>query len=300
MKHFVLIFSLLAAGLTASQSSFAIDLKKEFKKLVDKEKQKLEEQKKKEQEKKKEEERLKEEEKKKAAAPAAAPQPAAANPEEKMKGAWTKLPNATNGCSSGLYMNKLSPKFWEMSGRITSCFMLSLLDLQTLEKLAGAAVFSSGPHKPGAINFNSTKSFGNYNKRFVDWAVQNAIPGEKDVGFRAATYQIYVDYLQNNVEWFLATIYALEVNPEKFARLQKAYRDALASPNGVSSPEGLLSGMLKGLPQDAASPGVVGFWVRRSIDGTDGSFKLGLEKLVSTYTPDRLAAVKAKSLERPR
>lgn len=300
MKHLVLIISLLVLGLTASQPSFAIDLKKEFKKLVDKEKKKMEEQQKKEEEKKKEEERRKEEEKKKAAAPAAAPQPAVGNPAEKIKGAWTKLPEASNGCSSGLYMNKLSPKFWEMSGRITSCFMLSLLDFQTLEKLAGAPIFVSGPHKPGAVNFNSSKSFGNYNKKFVDWAVQNAIPGEKDVGFRAATYQIYVDYLQNNVEWFLATIYALEVNPEKFARLQKAYRDALASPNGLSSPEGLLTGMLKGLPSDASSPGVVGFWVRRAIDGTDGSFKLGLEKLVSTYTPERLAAVKAKSLERPR
>lgn len=300
MKSLALLLAFLVTGFTGADPASAFDFKKEAKKFIEKEKKKYEEQQKKEEEKKKEEQKKKDEEKNKAAAAAAAPAQPASNPLEKFKTAWTKIPSSTNACSSGLYMNKLVPKFWEMSGRITSCFALSLIDMQTLEKLAGVPVFSSGPHKPGAINFNSTKSFGNYNKKFVDWLVQNAIPAEKDVGLKAATYEIYTDYLQNNVEWFLATIYALEVQPEKFARFQKAYRDALASPSGLASPENLLYGLIKGLPSDASSPGVIAFWTRRSIDGTADSFKQGLEKLVVTYTPERLAAVKAKSLERPR
>jgi hypothetical protein len=215
-------------------------------------------------------------------------------PAQRIKFAWENFPFYQNGCTQWDKPHKLAVKFDDSSGLTTACRVLGLIDLATLEKMSGQPVFSSGPHADKKMNLGSV-TFGQFNPKFVRWAVNNAIPGSKDKAFRLATQKIYEDYFQVNVESFLKTIYALESRPKFFKKIKSDYAAAVKSKKYILTSM-FFSGAYEQLPAGGTNFREVAFWVRRSTDGSALPLKQGLEKLVKTYTPGRFKEVKKEAL----
>jgi hypothetical protein len=209
---------------------------------------------------------------------------------EKIRYAWQKIPQATNIYSpSG---DTVFPKNLEdESGGMISAHLMSIYSLDQLEKMSGNPPYirTKGPDgKPIRVKFAQV------NPKFVDWAVANAIPAATDTAFKSATLQIYKEYLSKTVEVFLRAIYGLESNPKKYASMVQEYKDAINDRRGLMGPESFIARIMKGLPDGTGAPITVGFWLRRTMDGSAPGLKAGLEKLVKTYTPERLGAIKGQ------
>jgi hypothetical protein len=212
---------------------------------------------------------------------------------ERIRLAWIKIPEARN--SRWPNSPDTIPKNLEDNyGNTISDYLLFLLDINTLEKLSGQPIYikNSEVDKDGKPK---PYQFDHYNKKFVEWAVLNAVPASTDAAFKAKTNVIYKDYISLTAELFLRAIYGLESNPKKHAAMQKAYLDAMNSKGGLRGPEAFFATQMAGLPEGIGAPATIGFWLRRGLDGSAPALKSGLEKLINTYAPDRLAALKAEA-----
>jgi hypothetical protein len=214
-------------------------------------------------------------------------------PSERIRYAWNRFSSGRSGCSAKSKAFPLTPHFDDGDGMITACRVLGLVDMRSLEKMSGMHVFSAGPHTVDDFNWSSV-SFGHFNPKFVDWAVNNAIPAASDKAFKAATLAIYNDYFQTNVEAFLSSIYALESNPSEFAAIQKDFKAQVTAGQRISNYL-FMSSYAQKFPRGLGNTSVMGFWVRRGVDGSAANFKKGLEKLVKTYTPERLPTIKTEA-----
>ena len=212
---------------------------------------------------------------------------------DRIRFAWNQFSFYGDGCVTAEEPSQLKPKFYDSNGLTTACRVLALVDLKSMEKMSGKRVFTSGPHTADALKFSS-KSFGHFNPKFVDWAVENAIPGARDKAFKAATQKIYEDYFQENVEAFLSTIYGLESVQSLYNQMQKEYK-ADADAERTIIPTLFFAKYEEKIPAKAFRTERVAFWTRRGIDGSAANFKKGLEKLVKTYTPDRLPTIKTEA-----
>ena len=132
-------------------------------------------------------------------------------------------------------------------GNSIEAYILFLTDFKTMEKLSGQPVFAKKRGK-GPDGLPTNAKFNHYNKKFVEWAVENAIPAAKDKAFREKTASIYKDYLANTAEIFLRAIYGLESNPKKYAAMQKQYLDAMNQEH-FYGPESFIAGIMDGLPE---------------------------------------------------
>lgn len=188
------------------------------------------------------------------------------------------------------------------------CHAMNFMDYRRFAELVGTPVFSGGPHSERELKLDSPGSFGHYNREFVVRLRHVMIPGERDVGFRAATQGIYDGYVRPLARIFFVTYRKLRDNP---LYLDREKRDYLAK---------LKSGTLKPYHYEKyfyfMNPGFIGrgknesylmehgfdggwdgnvvktcvaFWIRRSIDGTADEFYAGLEKLLKNYDGGFLA-----------
>jgi hypothetical protein len=212
---------------------------------------------------------------------------------ERIRHAWKTVPDARDACSS--WKDYPFPKkLDDADGQGIACRVLGLIGRKELEKISGIPV----EIKNGEMDADgkpAIKNFTHYNKKFFEWAVKNAVPAASDRAFKKATAQFYVDYFSTSAESFLRAIYALESQPKKFAEMRQKYVADMNAPGGIVGIENYLASLTSVMPEGSGHSLTLGFWLRRTIDGSAPALKSGLETLVKTYTPERLAALKKKS-----
>ena len=173
---------------------------------------------------------------------------------------------------------------------------------------ASVPVFLSGPHTKSRLSLADEKTFGHYNPAFVQWLTRAIVPARDDE-FRLRSQAIYDHAAAPLVAAFVSVRAKVKAERPCFDREKARYQALLtagtlprsyyerwyyfpnprfcaavaAHPN--KEPDG------SWIPGDGTVDGnvaktVVGFWLRRSIDGTEGDFSDLLDKVIAAYAPD--------------
>lgn len=227
-------------------------------------------------------------------------------PDEIVRRAWRDLPTAQNRCGSFDYFPQGGMQsFW--------CHLQELTTLTALSELAGAPIFLSGPHSGEALNLGSHTDFGRYNPVFVQRMTELLIPAAADPAFRASTQNTYQTYVRPLAHIYWLTRRKLNENPECMQRELSGYQAAIAQAKAAPATDGFgyhekwfffmnphfckgnkpeewyyNNGMDGGVSGNVVK-GAVGFWLRRTMDGTFDEFSSGLERLLRAYDPKWLA-----------
>ena len=165
-------------------------------------------------------------------------------------GAVKQLPKSKSSCGGYDY-------FPHGGIKTIYCHIDSVLSYKMINEVArrnGMTVFVKGPHTEDTLNLGAS-TFGHYNKDFVIWLRENAIPGDDNKLLKKTLQPIYNRYLKS-----LARIFYREYL--EFGQKREWYG------NRASMAEG--------------------FWQRRSVDGTKEEFYKGLKKLLSIYDKEVL------------
>ncbi len=190
--------------------------------------------------------------------------------------------------------------------------------LAVLRDASGTAVFKSGPHKD-ALVLDATSEFGHYDPAFVRWLDVPARGSPAQI----ATQAVYDAKLSPLAEIFWRTLQKIENDKACFEKERQAYADSIAKKalprdyyerwfyfmnpwfceKGTAAPnEFYFENAYDAQVNGHVTKSVVGFWMRRSLDGTQAAFAEGLKKLLAAYEPDLLAvawkAPDPRSLER--
>jgi hypothetical protein len=213
------------------------------------------------------------------------------------RGVWGRLDQSVNDCPEQF------DYFPEGGIRIFACHVRSLEPYARLGELFGGAIFVSGPHELGVLVLDDPGSFGRYNPAFVEWLVEVAVPAAEDPGFAAQTRPTYERLVRPTAMIFEAVREKLAQDPGCAAAIQREYEGLLAQGSVPSSfyepffffmnPE-FCQNMDKGFDffsgrgfdggyEGNVVKSAVGFWVRRSLDGTGELFGRGLGRLLSAY-----------------
>lgn len=194
------------------------------------------------------------------------------------------------------------------------CHRPARLTLQAIAKLAAVDVFTSGPHSSTELVTTSRLDFGHYNPELVKWLVEKVPPSPRDSAAQKLTQPAYDKHLKPLAEIFWKTLQKAKREPECFQREKTAYAALIAkgklpesyyerwfywmNPNfcakaktGLGPMDGFdyfsKNGFDGGVDGNVTKT-VIGFWIRRSLDGTMDSFAAGLTKLVASYEPELL------------
>ncbi len=193
------------------------------------------------------------------------------------------------------------------------CHRPTQLTVQAIQARAGVPIFLSGPHASGSFTNKSKTDFGHYNPAFVHWLAEEVAPRSKDSLSVRATQSMYDAMMKPLATIFHLTSRKVRAEPVCFERERDAYQKLLTKkklPDGYyerwfffMNPEfcprmarGQTSddyyyqhGMDGGVDGNVVKT-VLGFFVRRSIDGTLPEFERALDKLLAAYQPDLLTA----------
>lgn len=223
----------------------------------------------------------------------------------KMQSFWYSLPASETSCDSFDYFP---------DGGIRSFWChISGVNLMTLEQLTGEKVYISGPHQKG-FEFQNTNDFGHYNPKFIDNMIELSIPGPDDLAFVRSTQLVYDKYVQKLARIHYVTYAKLDKNKacaqKELSLYKKEISAAVKSKNTMetaigsfeveyyerwyyfmnkefcqNSSEEYLSnnGFDDGGYNGNVVKSVVGFWLRREMDGTKLNFVTGLKKLLGQY-----------------
>lgn len=210
---------------------------------------------------------------------------------------WSALDRTSNTCED-LF------DYWPTGGiRIFGCHVFSLTSFEQVVGVAGLSPFLSGPHTQG-LDLTSSTDFGHYNPAFVRFLADHAIPAADDPAFRAATQAHYDTYVRPLARILHATHEKLADNPQCAEAERAEYAQAIdngytrdyvepwyffmhpeycshrrAEYEFFSRTDGEMDGGYDGNVTKTA----VGFWLRRSLDGTDALFFEALVRLMNAY-----------------
>jgi hypothetical protein len=187
------------------------------------------------------------------------------------------------------------------------------LELASIRALAGVDIFAAGPHKKDGLSLAVPHDFGRYNPAFVRWLVDRAAPAGRDTAARRATQAAYEANLRPLAEILWKVHEKATADAACFERERRQYEALLrarALPrdhherwfffmnpffcSNLPSINSMGSSFFYESAFDAGVNGnvtktAVGFWIRRSIDGTRDTFAEGLRKLLASYQPSLLA-----------
>ena len=166
------------------------------------------------------------------------------------------------------------------------------IGLKFMEQVTGHPVFLEGPHQED-IDFNS-ESFGHYNPRFLERlkpilreAIQNKL-------FVESTKTLYDAELKQYLRTFFLS-YNISANRTD---IMEGYLRLIAEGEhrSFSGPSFFLQEAFRAFAESAEESGYdvyegftcPGFWIRRSIDGTEGQFYNLLLLVMETYDTDFL------------
>jgi hypothetical protein len=189
------------------------------------------------------------------------------------------------------------------------CHRPSSVTLAAVRALAGVEIFASGPHTEGALVLDAPQEFGHYDPAFVRWLMDAAAPSPRGSAGQRATQASYDRHMKPLAEIFWKTLTKARAEPVCFAREKKAYADLIAkkklprdyyerwfyfmNPYFCIRPPKQNDTFYFSHGFDAGVNGnvtksVVGFWLRRAMDGTMDGFAEGLKALITSYQPELL------------
>jgi hypothetical protein len=188
------------------------------------------------------------------------------------------------------------------------CHRPARITIAAIRTLAGVDIWMSGPHPKEDLALSEPNTFGHYNPAFVRWLVDHAGPSPRESAARRATQASYDANLKPLAEIFWATLGKARRERECFDREKTAYGDAITRKKlpkdyyerwfyfmnshfcdkPKKSESWLMSNGLDGGVSGNVTKTVVGFWLRRALDGTMETFAEGLQKVIASYQPELL------------
>lgn len=210
---------------------------------------------------------------------------------------WTALDRTSNTCED------LFDYFPTGGIRIFACHVFSVASFEQIASVSGLSPFVSGPHTQG-LDFTSSSDFGHYNPAFVRFVADHAVPAAEDPTFRAATQAHYDTYVRPLARILHATHEKLANNPGCAEAELGDYAQAIGNGYTTDYVEPWYYFMnplycanrradydfytnTQGEPDGGYDGNVtktaVGFWLRRSLDGTDDLFFQALVRLMDAY-----------------
>jgi hypothetical protein len=235
-------------------------------------------------------------------------------PEPSVRDIWGLLGSSSNRC----------PEIFDYHPdggmRIFACHMASWMDLEALQKSVGMPIFLSGPHAAGKLDLQSRSSFGHYNPAFVAWASQALIPGAEDSAFRVRIQAHYIAIVRPLARTHYQVWQKLHApaNARCVAAELDAYKRVMAGGKTDSwgehyerwydfmEPSFCASGAPAGASRGAAGLNgnvvitVVGFWLRRRLDGTAAAWHDALVRLLEAYDGPWLASARSEVQAKPK
>jgi hypothetical protein len=191
------------------------------------------------------------------------------------------------------------------------CHRPAALTLRALAGAAGVPIFLSGPHTTDdeTLELQEEKAFGHYNPAFVKWFADSVVPQSRESAAVRLTQTEYDVAMKPLVTAFYRTHAKIRAEPGCFERERNTYKKLLDEdrlPSGyhnrwfyfMEAPfcmrmaQGLTDltyfdhhGPITGINGNVAMT-IVGFFVRRSLDGTMPDFERALDKVVRAYEPE--------------
>ncbi|WP_411824203.1 hypothetical protein [Leptospira sp. 'Mane'] len=219
-----------------------------------------------------------------------------------VESAWTSLPKSISYCSA------LKPIPIEENGYSNYfCYLRSFASPKQVSELLGVPIFINGPHGNGELVTNHPSSFGFYHPEFPIRLRSYFLPAKKNSGFQKATQKIYNEYIRKMARAFFVIHRKLESNREYYEKETDRYIDLVTEkrldpyyldkydlflvPDFTDAEEEADGSKFISWEGDDIYPAVlvrevVGFWIRRRIDGTETQFYLGLTDLLKLYDLD--------------
>jgi len=179
--------------------------------------------------------------------------------------------------------------------------------LEALSELLGTEIYRSGPHSSSSLVLNDTSSFGYYNLNFPKALREYLIPAKQSPSFRAITQSVYDEYIKETARSFFIVYQKMDSNPRFFKKEAERYKrltdDDRMDPfylnrfilfmypaftDNEDPYEASKFAFRKGDEEIDAQivKEIVGFWLRRKVDGTEREFHLGLTDLIKIYDPE--------------
>jgi hypothetical protein len=190
------------------------------------------------------------------------------------------------------------------------CHRPARITLAGIRELAGVDIFTKGPHTVDTLQLDAASDFGHYNPAFVRFLIDKAGPSEHGSAAQKATQSSYDAHLKPLAQIFWKTYAKSQADKECFAREKAAYGDLIARKklpkdyyerwfyfmNPYFCDRGATHNFnfYSDNAFDAGVDGnvtktVIGFWLRRSLDGSMDAFAEGLKKMLATYEPELIA-----------
>ncbi len=231
---------------------------------------------------------------------ASAPAPAS-EPPTAMESALAEWTKATRCASFDYHPEGGIQSFW--------CHRPKSVEVAAVRALSGLPrIFASGPHRGDELVLDAPNDFGRYDPAFVRWLVDHAGPSPKDSAARRGTQAAYDAHMKPLATIFWKTWQKAQANAACFAREKNAYADLVAKKrlpkqyyerwfwfmNPFFCDHGVRGGNDMFYFDNGGDAGVdgnvtktvIGFWIRRTLDGTAPTFAEGLGRLIASYDPD--------------
>lgn len=217
--------------------------------------------------------------------------------------------------------------------RYLYCSLRDVIGLARLQSISGKKVFLPGGPHGDQLNLNSTRGFGHYNPEFLSWLERNMIPAPgADAQTNDLIRLAYQSQLGPAARALYDTHAILFASPQGAVAFRKVYEAAKASyiqgggregyyeyagdvqPSLETAQRAYTRSIAAGAPLDlgetyrwlsdytayrdqddwylANTAG--GFWLRRSLDGTEPQVFRIVTKLLKTYDAAWLAAAQAR------
>ncbi len=188
--------------------------------------------------------------------------------------------------------------FWFYGG-LDDC-LRAALPIDTVydgrQEYESLAIMAGRPFRIGQVGSGWQRGFGRYDPAVIDWAVQTLVPSPR-TPFMGETFQQSYDRTFFRVVRLHALTYALlrvryDLDVEAAAYLEAMENDP--DFDGIYWLEARYGGALDGawpLPMDGTNltgEMVMGFWLRRHVDGTEQALVDGLGVVLHAYDADFL------------
>ncbi|CCH98785.1 Peptidase C14, caspase catalytic subunit P20 [Microcystis aeruginosa PCC 9717] len=178
------------------------------------------------------------------------------------------------------------------------CSIKPFAEYRQLIAISGLPIFKKGPHTNFSLNFEGGYEFGHYNPEFLTWIQEKVVIEPADSTFKQNIQLAYNDKIKVVARAFYQTHKILFATPEgsdEFKAIKSEYQDKIEKQTlercYLGGPEKCGGWYLQEKFRrlgDYLAIGSGGFWVRRSIDGTEQQFFDILTKLLEIYDSEWL------------
>lgn len=213
---------------------------------------------------------------------------------------WQNLPTSGSQCPDFDYFpDGGMQNFW--------CHISKDMPLSLLEEATGQKIFLSGPHG-ATLNLKDKTKFGQYNPKFVEALTKLVVPSEDDTTFIAQTQSVYNSHVRPLARFHFLTLQKLQKNPACAKKETLQYKSNIEKAADEQqewynerwfyfmNPKFCTTDNIDALFDDGFDGGhdgnvvktATGFWLRRSMDGTQPLFVGALEALLTRYDSEWL------------